>query len=224
MASEAEFAGGSTLIFDGLGGPIDTPTANNPGQGGTVTIEGMTNSFIVTVEPFTGRVTVERVGDAVRSLADKGVVSRQVYLQTEITNIEAQRELRQNAVLVLNATVGRNEAEQSSINLQSQRTVSIANELAVVRNRLAQNLARIRGTAERVALGPTTTESDGSAADDASPYRIVRRVAASFVELEATLDTPLSPGDAVYIAIPDSESMTPEQLGLPSRLPAIPTN
>ena len=40
----------------------------------------------------------------------------------------------------------------------------------------------VRKDSERAALGPTDTDTADSAADDASPYRIVRRVDTSFVE------------------------------------------
>ena len=55
----ADFGAGSrNLIFDGLGGPISDPSSNNPGPGGTVRVSGAGASWTITVEAFTGRVTV----------------------------------------------------------------------------------------------------------------------------------------------------------------------
>lgn len=57
----AAFDNGSrTLIFDAMGGPLADASGNNPGAGGTVRVNGSGSSFIVTVEAFTGRITVER--------------------------------------------------------------------------------------------------------------------------------------------------------------------
>ncbi len=53
-----EFDGDQTLIFDSLGGPVETASGNTPSAGGTIVIEGQGQTFRLTVEPFTGRVTV----------------------------------------------------------------------------------------------------------------------------------------------------------------------
>lgn len=57
----AAFAGQPTLLFDELGGPIDSPGSTTPGAGGVVTITGSGAVFDVTVEAYTGRVTVVKV-------------------------------------------------------------------------------------------------------------------------------------------------------------------
>ncbi|MEX2217915.1 MAG: type II secretion system protein [Phycisphaerales bacterium] len=58
----ATFDGGGTdLIFDELGGPVVAPGSTTPGNGGTVVISGSGSVFHVTIEPYTGRVTVTRV-------------------------------------------------------------------------------------------------------------------------------------------------------------------
>jgi prepilin-type N-terminal cleavage/methylation domain-containing protein len=51
-------AGSNTLLFDGLGGPISDPGSNNPGPGGTIRVAGSGASWTISVEAFTGRVTV----------------------------------------------------------------------------------------------------------------------------------------------------------------------
>lgn len=51
-------AGSRTLIFDALGGPLATAGGNAPGQGGTITVQGAGATFVISVEAFTGRVTV----------------------------------------------------------------------------------------------------------------------------------------------------------------------
>lgn len=59
--TDAAFDDDTTLIFDAMGGPVKEPGSNEPGAGGFVEIEGSGQTFVVNVEPFTGRVTVERI-------------------------------------------------------------------------------------------------------------------------------------------------------------------
>jgi prepilin-type N-terminal cleavage/methylation domain-containing protein len=57
--TSADFGGGATaLVFDGMGGPIADAGSNNPGPGGTIHVTGAHASWTITVEAFTGRVTV----------------------------------------------------------------------------------------------------------------------------------------------------------------------
>lgn len=57
----ADFGAGSpVLIFDGLGGPIASPFSNNPGPGGTIRLTGARSAFLISVEAFTGRITVRQ--------------------------------------------------------------------------------------------------------------------------------------------------------------------
>lgn len=49
------------LIFDEMGGPILAPGSDEPGTGGTVDVIGTDSRFRITVEPFTGHVTVAEV-------------------------------------------------------------------------------------------------------------------------------------------------------------------
>lgn len=57
----ANFDGDPVLIFDELGGPIVSPGTTMPSAGGTATITGSGSTFDVKIEPYTGRVTVERI-------------------------------------------------------------------------------------------------------------------------------------------------------------------
>ncbi len=56
----ASFDGQPAIIFDSMGGPIADPGANTPSAGGTITVTGGGQTFIIRVEAFTGRVTVTR--------------------------------------------------------------------------------------------------------------------------------------------------------------------
>ena len=57
----ASFDGGSTsLVFDGMGGVITGPGSETPGAGGTIRVNGSRQSFVISVEAFTGRTTVAR--------------------------------------------------------------------------------------------------------------------------------------------------------------------
>lgn len=58
----AEFDGDSALIFDELGGPVQTPTGDAPGLGGVIRIEGADGTaWEITVDAYTGRVSVANV-------------------------------------------------------------------------------------------------------------------------------------------------------------------
>ena len=41
-----------------MGGPVADPASNNPGPGGTIRVSGSGLTWTITVEAFTGRVTV----------------------------------------------------------------------------------------------------------------------------------------------------------------------
>lgn len=56
----ADFDGDNTLIFDDLGGPVAEPSGDTPSELGSLTITGSGSNYVVEVEPFTGRVTVQR--------------------------------------------------------------------------------------------------------------------------------------------------------------------
>ncbi|MCA9311519.1 MAG: prepilin-type N-terminal cleavage/methylation domain-containing protein [Phycisphaerales bacterium] len=51
------------LIFDEVGGPVAELDGPDPGNGGSLQVQGMDSTFIVTVLPFTGRITVQRTED-----------------------------------------------------------------------------------------------------------------------------------------------------------------
>jgi prepilin-type N-terminal cleavage/methylation domain-containing protein len=57
----AVFDGGSTLIFDEMGGPVLAATGDTPSAGGTITVTGSGATFEIRVEAYTGRVTVNRI-------------------------------------------------------------------------------------------------------------------------------------------------------------------
>jgi prepilin-type N-terminal cleavage/methylation domain-containing protein len=57
----AAFDGDEVLLFDEMGGPITTPGASTPSAGGNVVISGSGSTFRITVEAYTGRVTVNRL-------------------------------------------------------------------------------------------------------------------------------------------------------------------
>ena len=57
----AEFDGGNTLIFDGMGGPVASASSDDPGTGGTITVVGSDSTFRITVDAFTGRISASKV-------------------------------------------------------------------------------------------------------------------------------------------------------------------
>lgn len=50
----------NVLIFDEMGGPIAAPGDTNPATTGTITVTGSGQTFVISVEAYTGRVTVKR--------------------------------------------------------------------------------------------------------------------------------------------------------------------
>ena len=57
----ATFDGGNTLVFDEMGGTVAGPNSTTPSSGGTIIITGSGARFKITVEAYTGRVTVARI-------------------------------------------------------------------------------------------------------------------------------------------------------------------
>jgi type II secretory pathway pseudopilin PulG len=58
----ADFDGDTVLIYDELGGPVQTLTGDTPSIGGTVRLSGSGGRiFDISVEAYTGRVTVTEV-------------------------------------------------------------------------------------------------------------------------------------------------------------------
>lgn len=57
----ANFGGTTVLVFDELGGPVTGPDSTTPSSGGTITVRGSGSVFRITVEAYTGRVTVARI-------------------------------------------------------------------------------------------------------------------------------------------------------------------
>ena len=51
---------GDTLIFDEMGGPVTTAGGSTPAGNGTVIMEGSGDRYTLTIEGYTGRVSVTR--------------------------------------------------------------------------------------------------------------------------------------------------------------------
>lgn len=51
----------NVLIFDEMGGPIARPGESTPAGTGTISISGSGQTFVISVEAYTGRMTVRRV-------------------------------------------------------------------------------------------------------------------------------------------------------------------
>lgn len=59
--SEVDFDDTETLIFDELGSPVTTPGGSTPSSNGTITITGAGEKYQITVEAYTGRVSVKKI-------------------------------------------------------------------------------------------------------------------------------------------------------------------
>lgn len=56
----ADFDGDAVLIFDEMGAPVTTPGGDTPGANGVIKVTGSGQEFTITVDAYTGRVTVRR--------------------------------------------------------------------------------------------------------------------------------------------------------------------
>ncbi len=155
---------------------------------------------------------------AFRTIVDKGAIARLDLVQFEITAIEAERELRQNSVMILDAKLGHNLAEQGISNIRTQRTESIASELVEVRSRLTRTLIRLTKSAERLQLmsGATGGAKPG---EEQERYVIRRPDGESQVEISALADTAVRPGDTLVVPFPGRSAVATEALQVPQRLP-----
>jgi prepilin-type N-terminal cleavage/methylation domain-containing protein len=63
--STTEFDTENLLLFDEMGGPIARPGDATPAGTGTVTLRGSGQTFVISIEAYTGRVTVRREADIV---------------------------------------------------------------------------------------------------------------------------------------------------------------
>lgn len=59
----ADFDGDAILIFDEMGSPQAEPDDTTPGLGGYVTVTGSDSTYRVSVDAYTGRVTVDRMDE-----------------------------------------------------------------------------------------------------------------------------------------------------------------
>ncbi len=57
----ANFGGQGRLIFDEMGAPVTTPGGSIPAPNGWIDVRGSDETYRITVEGYTGRVTVSRV-------------------------------------------------------------------------------------------------------------------------------------------------------------------
>lgn len=58
---EPDFDDTAVLIFDELGSPVTSPGGSTPSSNGTVIIQGAGERYQVTVEAYTGRVSVKKL-------------------------------------------------------------------------------------------------------------------------------------------------------------------
>lgn len=49
----------SRIIFDGLGGPVSSPSSDTPAASGTIDVSGSGQNFRITIDAYTGRVTIQ---------------------------------------------------------------------------------------------------------------------------------------------------------------------
>lgn len=59
--SDADFDDTAVLIFDELGSPVTTPGGSTPASNGTIKVTGAGETFQITVEAYTGRVSVKKL-------------------------------------------------------------------------------------------------------------------------------------------------------------------
>ncbi|MCC6971549.1 MAG: prepilin-type N-terminal cleavage/methylation domain-containing protein [Phycisphaerales bacterium] len=52
----------TTLVFDEMGSPVQEPMGTDPAANGTIVVSGSGQEFTITIEAYTGRITVARTG------------------------------------------------------------------------------------------------------------------------------------------------------------------
>ena len=57
----AEFDGDNVLIFDEMGGPVESPGTSTLSEGGSIVLAGPQSRFRIDVAAFTGRITVTQL-------------------------------------------------------------------------------------------------------------------------------------------------------------------
>lgn len=57
-----EFDDEATLVFDEMGSPVQEPMGSDPASNGTIVVSGSGQQFTITIEAYTGRITVARTG------------------------------------------------------------------------------------------------------------------------------------------------------------------
>lgn len=163
------------------------------------------------------RSLIEQRLVAFRTMVERGVGARLDLLQLEINAIEAEREIRQNSVLLLNARLGTNQAEQGLDNLRSQTARTIVAELAAVRMQLSQTLIHIQKSSERLAIMGGAV--DGVEMNEGEARYVIRRLdGGTYKEIPAGPDTPVYPADTVIIPAPTTQPISPGGISLPKRL------
>ncbi|MCI0364875.1 MAG: type II secretion system GspH family protein [Phycisphaerales bacterium] len=50
--------GGRDVTYDSLGGTVMAGTGDQPGMGGTITVKSGTDDYVINIQPFTGKLTV----------------------------------------------------------------------------------------------------------------------------------------------------------------------
>lgn len=52
----------TTLVFDEMGSPVQEPMGSDPAANGKIVVQGSGQEFTITIEAYTGRITVARTG------------------------------------------------------------------------------------------------------------------------------------------------------------------
>jgi polysaccharide export outer membrane protein/exopolysaccharide production protein ExoF len=157
------------------------------------------------------------VGDQLetyRSLSGKGVVPRTTALLIELNALEAERQLLQVGLAILDAKQKRIQIQQAIVNIRTQRANQLAEEYLSVQERLNETEIRIRASAERLAwMSGSSLETEESI-----PFVIRRRAETGYENIVAGADTPVLAGDQVSIAFPKLRDISSVGIRLPSRI------
>ena len=52
----------TTLVYDEMGSPVQEPMGSDPAANGKIVVQGSGQEFTITIEAYTGRITVARTG------------------------------------------------------------------------------------------------------------------------------------------------------------------
>lgn len=159
----------------------------------------------------------------IESLAAKGVVPKDSLLRLQITATTLDQEARAAQISIIQTRQALEEARSKLDNYPVEREAGIIEDLQTVQDSLAQSKVRFEQTIERLAA-LNVQMPPNAAADimDPAPAVSITRAAAdssqSPTSVQASWNSPVLPGDVIWVPFPELTASAGLQNNLPARL------